>query len=224
MKTPRLVAALLATAAPALAALNSGIIVLPLTTTRTAPAVTLVLPADYLCATVTLRTTTKDIDRQSSAMRSAVRLVTETIEKAPRFQLHQGAARFAGPPGPLYSPQKGSDPAVLQTDLRILAPLQGTDDIFESLRQLRRFIGGISPGENVELVIVSVSVAVNDPEQYRSRLLGLMAEQTRSVQQTFATRTTIIDGLQNPVIVRQVDDSHVELSIDYQISATIETR
>lgn len=224
MKTPRLVALLLASASSVFAGLNTATIVLPITTTRTAPAITMVLPADYLCAVVTVRTTIKDIDKQSSAMRTAVRQLTESIEKAPRFQLHQGAARFAGTPGPLYSPQNGSDPAVLQTDLRILAPLQGTDDIFESLRQLRRFIGGLNPGENVELVIVSVSVAVNDPEQYRPRLLSLMAEQTRTVQQTFATRTTIIDGLQNPVIVRQVDDSHVELSIDYQISATIETR
>lgn len=224
MKTPRLVALLLASASSVFAGLNTATIVLPISTTRTAPAITLVLPADYLCAVVTVRTTTKDIDKQSSAMRTAVRRLTETIEKAPRFQLHQGAARFAGAPGPLYSPQNGSDPAVLQTDLRILAPLQGSDDIFESLRQLRRFISSLTPGENAELILVSVSVAVNDPEQYRSRLLGLMAEQTRSVQQTFGTRTTIIDGLQNPVIVRQVDDSHVELSIDYQISATIETR
>ncbi len=214
----------LTSAASVFAGINTATIVLPVTTTRSAPAVTIVQPADYLCAVVTLRTTTKDIDKQSTAMRGAVQQLTAAMEKAPRFQLHQGPARFAGNPGPLYSPQNGSDPASLQTDLRILAPLQGTNDIFESLRQLRRFIGGLAPGEGVELNVVSIALAVNDPEQYRSRLLQMMAEQTRAAQQTFGARTTIIDGLQNPVIVRQVDNSNVELSIDYQISATVESR
>jgi hypothetical protein len=224
MKISCLAGLLLATIAPLFAAINSAVIVLPVELARMAPSVTLVQPADYLCAIVTVRTTTKDVDRQSTAMRNAIQNLTSAIEKAPRFQLHQGAARNAVNAGPLYSPQNGSDPAMLQSNLRILAPLQGTNDIFESLRQLRRFISTLTPGEGVEMSVVSISLAVNDPEQYRSRLLSLIAEQTRSVQQAFGTRTTIIDGLQNPVIVRRVDDSNVELSIDYQISATVESR
>lgn len=229
MKSPRLLALLAATvftaaAAPVFAGLNTAIIVLPVETTRSAPAVALVQPADYLCAVVTLHTTTKDVDRQSAAMRDSLQRLTTTIEKAPRFQLHQGAARFAGNPGPLFSAKNGSDPANLSTNLRILFPLQGTNDIFESLRQLRRFVTTLAPAPDTELTLVSISLAVNEPEQYRPRLLQLIAEQTRNIQQSFGTRSLIIDGLQNPVLVRQVDDSNVELSVDYQISANVESR
>jgi hypothetical protein len=226
MKSPRLIALLaaFAMAVPAFAGLNTAIIVLPVETQRSAPAVALVQPADYLCAVVTLRTTTKDIDRQSAAMRDGLQRITAAIEKAPRFQLHQGPARFAGNPGPLFSAKTGSDPANLATNLRILFPLQGTNDVFESLRQLRRFIGTLAPGADSELSLVSISLAVNEPEQYRPRLLQLISEQARTIQQSFGTRSLIIDGLQNPVLVRQVDDSNVELSVDYQISANVESR
>ena len=224
MKLPRLAALLLATSLPAFAGLNSAVIVLPAENARPAPAVNLVQPADYLCAVVTLRTTAKDADRQSAAMRESLQRITAAIEKSPRFQLHQGAARFAGGGSSLYSSKAGSGPASLQTSLRLLAPLQGNTDVFETMRQLRRFIAGLVPADDTELNVLSISLAVTEPEQYRARLLALIADQARSIQQNFATRSIIIDGLQNPVVVRQLDDSNVELFVEYQLSATLEAR
>jgi hypothetical protein len=108
--------------------------------------------------------------------------------------------------------------------LRVLAPLQGNSDVFEGMRQLRRFIAGLSPADDTELTVVSITLAVQEPEQYRARLLALVADQARAIQQNFSTRAIIIDGLQNPVVVRQIDDSNVELFVEYQLSATLETR
>ena len=222
MNLSRLAPLLLAAAVPAFAGLNSAVIVLPTENTRSAPAVNLVQPADYLCAVVTLRTTAKDVDRQSAAMRDSLQRITAAIEKSPRFQLHQGAARYAGGYGSLFSSKTGSGPASLQTTLRILAPLQGNPDVFEAMRQLRRFIGGLAPADDTELTVLSISLAVTEPEQYRARLLALIADQARAIQQNFATRAIIIDGLQNPVVVRQLDDSNVELFVEYQLSATLD--
>lgn len=224
MKLLRL-ALLLVSAAPAWAGLNSAVIVLPLENVRSAPAVTIVQPADYLCAIVTLRTTSKDTDRQSTAMRESLQRITTAVEKSPRFQLHQGPVRFANLNSSLYSSSKaGSGPASLQTSLRVLCPLLGNADVFEAMRQLRRFVSSLTPADDTELAVVSISLAVTDPEQYRARLLALIADQSRAIQQNFGARTIIIDGLQNPVVVRQVDDSNVELFVDYQLSANLEVR
>ena len=76
MKIPRL-ALLLASAAPVFAGLNSAAIVLPSGTGRPAPSVSIVQPADYLCAIVTLRATVKDPERQSTAMREAIQRLTD---------------------------------------------------------------------------------------------------------------------------------------------------
>mgnify|MGYP001603615586 FL=1 len=214
----------LVSAAPAWAGLNSAVIVLPLENSRAAPAVTIVQPADYLCAIVTLHTTSRDADRQSSAMRESLQQITAAVERSSRFQLHQGPVRFANLNGSLYSSKAGSGPAGLQTSLRILCPLVGNADVFESMRQLRRFIGTLAPADDTELAIATIALAVTEPEQYRARLLALIADQSRTIQQNFGARTIIIDGLQNPVVVRQVDDSNVELFVDYQLSANLETR
>src|SRR4051812_12512282 len=107
------------------AGLNSAVIVLPLDASRGAPAVSIVQPADYVCAVVMLRTSTKDADRQSSAMREGVQRLTDAISKAPRFQLHQGALRLAGSSGTSYGSFSSAGAATLQTTLRVLLPLQG---------------------------------------------------------------------------------------------------
>jgi len=225
MKLLRLVL-LLASAAPAWAGLSSAIIVLPLENGRNPPAVTFVQPADTLCAIITLRATGKDAERQSTAMRDSVQRLTAAIEKSPRFLLHQGPVRLTGPGSSfgsfLSSSKVGS--ANLQTNLRVLCPLQGNADVFEAMRQLRGFIATLKPADETELNVVSLSLAVTDPEQYRVRLLTLIAEQSRAIQQTFGARSIIIDGLQNPVLVRQIDDTNIELYIDYQMSANIDVR
>ena len=223
MKFPVLVL-LSCAATAAFAGINSAVIVLPNDSGRSAPAVSLVLPADYLCAIVSLRTTAKDADRQSAAMRESLQRVTTAIEKSPRFQLHQGPIRFANTGSSLYSSKAGAGPASLQTNFRVLCPLQAASDVFEALKQLRRFIGTLTPADDTELNILSISLAVATPEQYRERLLTLIADQSRSIEQSFGARTIIIDGLQNPVVVRQVDESNVELYVDYQLSANLERR
>jgi hypothetical protein len=213
---------LLAAAAPARAGLNSAIIVLPTETGKRAPAVSIVQPADYLCAVVTLRSTAKDPERQSSGMRESLQRVRSAVEKSPRFQLHEGPVRF-GESGTSYYSSKASG-GTLQTSLRILAPLQNGADVFETMKQLRQFVGAFSALQDTELSVASISLAVIEPEQLRERLLTLIADQSRTIQHSLGARVVTVDGMQNPVLVRQVDDANVELYIDYQMSATMEMR
>ncbi len=213
---------LLLAAAPAWAGLNSAVIVLPTDTGRRAPAISLVQPADYLCAVVTLRATAKDPDRQSAAMRDSLQRVKAAVEKSPRFQLHEGPVRFAEGTSSYFSSKAGA--ATLQTSVRVLAPLGDGADVFETMKQLRQFIGSFSALTDAELSIASISLAVIAPEQSRERLLALIADQTRAIQRSLGARVVTVDGMQNPVLVRQVDDANVELYIDYQMSATMELR
>jgi hypothetical protein len=209
-------------AAPAWAGLSSAVIVLPTEAGRRAPAVSIVQPADYLCAVVTLRSTAKDAERQSGGMRESLQRVRSAVEKSPRFQLHEGPVRFGEGGGSFYSSKASG--GTLQTSLRILAPLQNGADVFETMKQLRQFVGAFSALPDTELSVASISLAVIAPEQFRERLLSLIADQTQTIQRSLNARVVTIDGLQNPVLVRQVDDANVELYIDYQMSATMEMR
>jgi hypothetical protein len=157
-------------------------------------------------------------------MRECMQRLTDAVTKWSRFQLHQGPLRLAGSANGSYGSFSNVGAAALQTTLRVLLPLPGTTDVFEATKQLRRFIGSLPPTPDAELTIATLSLAVATPDQYRERLLALIADQSRAIQQQFGARTVIIDGLQNPVSVRQVDESNVELFVDYQLSANLDVR
>lgn len=228
MKISRLVLLLLSllSATPAFASLSSATISLPAETPRAAPAVSLIQSADYLCATVTIRSVAKDIDRQTQAVQQTLNGVRAGVEKSSRFQLHDGALRLTGGAGVLGSLASRSSysNAVLQATVRILCPLVNSTsaDVFASTRQLRQFIAGFDVAPGAELQVVSIGLAVDNAEQYRDRLLDLIGEQARNTQRTFGARTVVIEGLNNPITVRQLDDLNVELYIDYQLSTTLE--
>ena len=216
----------LLSAASAFASISSATITLPAENPRPAPAVSLIQSADYLCATVTIRSAAKDIDRQTLAVQQTLTALRASAERSSRFQLHDGALRLAGSTGGLNSLMSKSNysNAVLQATVRILCPLVNSTsaDVFANTRQLRQFIAGFEVAPGAELQVLSIGLAVDNAEQYRDRLLDLIGEQARNTQRTFGARTVVIEGLNNPISVRQLDDLNVELYIDYQLSTTLE--
>ncbi|HWA08030.1 MAG TPA: hypothetical protein VG838_01050 [Opitutaceae bacterium] len=209
--------------APALAGISSATITLPAENPRPAPAVSIVQTADYLCATVVIRSVARDIDRQTAAVQETLATLRAGVEKSSRFQIHDGPLHLSGNAGALAGKSSFSN-AVLQTTVRILCPLvNGTSaDVFTNTRLLRQFIASFEPSNGSELQVVSVNLAVDTPEQYRDRLLELIGEQAHNTQRTFNARSVAIEGLNNAITVRQLDDINVELYIDYQLNAVVE--
>ena len=216
-------AVLLVVAARAMGGTSSATITLPTDNPRPAPAVSLVQTADYLCATVTIRSAAKDIERQTLAVQQTLATLRAAVERSSRFQLHDGPLHLTGSYG-AFSGKSSFSNAVLQTTVRILCPLvNGTSaDVFNDTRALRQFIASLDVAGGAELQVLSVSLAVDSAEQYRDRLLDLIGEQARATQRTFGARNVVIEGLNNAVTVRQLDDINVELYIDYQLNATVE--
>jgi hypothetical protein len=218
-----LVVLVLLTAVPASASISSATITLPSENTRAAPAVSIVQTADYLCATVIIRSAAKEIDRQTLAVQQTLATLRAGVEKSSQFQLHDGPLHLVGSYSALTS-RSSYNNAVLQTSVRILCPLvNGTSaDVFNDTRLLRQFIASFEVSPGAELQVTSINLAVDSPEQYRDRLLDLIGEQAHSTQRTFGARSVVIEGLNNPVTVRQLDDINVEIYIDYQLSTTLE--
>ena len=131
-----------------------------------------------------------------------------------------GALRLAGSTGGLNSLMSKSNysNAVLQATVRILCPLVNSTsaDVFANTRQLRQFIAGFEVAPGAELQVLSMGLAVDNAEQYRDRLLDLIGEQARNTQRTFGARTVVIEGLNNPISVRQLDDLNVVLRDRWQ--------
>ena len=115
----------LGSSAPVDAVINTANLAFAFEPAHGAPAVSIVLPADYVCAIVAVRSTAKDPDRQAVAVQEAVRRLTTAAQRSAAFQLHQGPARFftGGANSSASYAKPGYTPGSLQANLRILAPL-----------------------------------------------------------------------------------------------------
>jgi len=210
--------------APAWAGVTSSLISFPQGGQRST-AVSLVQPADYLCGMVTLASRAKDPGKQADEIRQTLQNLIAAAERSPRLMLHQGPLRFSPDSGrSLFNSSKGWVTSSIQTSVRLLCRLDGTiPDAFDAARDLRLFIANFKPTGECTVQLTILSLAADTPERQREPLLELIHQQARAMQTRFGGKANLtLAGLDGPVLVRQLDDTNVELYIDYQLSVTVE--
>ena len=200
-------------------------------------AIALMQPADYVCAIVEITSNKKNqpLAAQVDDLRQTAKLIAQAVEKTPDLSLHNGPVRFSPNEqnfmGPNYvslstvtnrltSFVSGSEaaPAATRT-LRILCKLaSGQDDTLDATLALHTLVNNIKPTAPADVRIRALALAVNAPELQREQLLRLIRNSADAMSKTFSAARLTIDGLQNPVLVRQVSDTQVELYIDYTLS------
>jgi hypothetical protein len=221
---------------------NSGILTI-VPTARTGAgqgptAIALMQQADYVCAMVEITSRKKapgrDLAGQVADIRQTVQLVTAAVEKSPSLSLHNGPVRFAGNmPGAqgrgAYSISSVADGIVsfvngtapTTRSLLVLCKLNpAQDDTFDALLALNNLISAIQPPAQTEARIQAVALAVEAPERQREQLLHLIRDGADAMRKTFTASRLTIEGLENPVLVRQVSDTQVELYIDYKLAVS----
>jgi hypothetical protein len=64
-----------------------------------------------------------------------------------------------------------------------------------------------------------VQLAVENPEQYRTNVLGLIREEIKKTREALGPQAGFkVDGLESPVMVRQLDERNVALFLNYSLS------
>ncbi len=67
------------------------------------------------------------------------------------------------------------------------------------------------------------TLALEDPEEYRTQLTGMIFDSVNSLTRSMGTAALVtVQGLGKPVQVKQIDDQHVELFILYSLSIEME--
>jgi len=203
---------------------------------RSPTAIALMQPADYVCAIVEITSNKKfsDLAAQIEAARQTTKLIAQAVEKTPTLSMHTGPVRFSTNEQDIA----GRSPVTISTvtsnvvsfvsgvspttlTLRILYKLTaGQDDTLDASLALHTLIKGIQPPAQTEMRIRAITLAVNAPERQREQLLRLIRNSADAMRKTFSATRLTIEGLENPVLVRQVSDTQVELYIDYKLSVT----
>ncbi len=213
------------------------VIAAPVESQRLTPtAIALVQSADYVCASIEVTSRRKDPAGQVADIRETIALLSKSIDNAPRLSLHTGPLRFssaenapgrpmafgAGGPGSYsgFAKTAGDLLAPARLVVRILWKVSPSDnDILDATVTLRQFVDSFKPAGQAEIRLTRLTLAVEYPERQRQRLLQLIGDSADAMKKSFSASAVTIEGLEGPVLVRQLNDTQVELFIDYRLGA-----
>jgi hypothetical protein len=174
------------------------------------------LPADYAVIPVNFYSRDDDPIKNLDNLHKITDAITEAAKQA-HIKTHAGTTTLPGSLQTAKSFGSSISSPASGTSLQLLIPIQGRD-INQAGREALAFLKGIPKIDQTQLMISTPTLAIDNPERYRERLLGQIHT---SLQQTLAQfgnpKSFQIAGLESPVAVFQTDDSHVAVYIPYRL-------
>ena len=183
-------------------------------------AVALEKDADYVCMSLTIHSSEKEPTQRFAEIKQAQDLILARAKDQPGLLIHKGVISLSPEPAAKISPISSSSALnASAARLHVMAKLDAYSDVYACATRIRRFFDSITmPGKST-YTLGEIQVAVADPEQYRQEILRKISADVAFVKETMQTSGTVsITGLEQPVLVRQVDDRKVELFINYSMT------
>jgi hypothetical protein len=211
---------------PAVAGLSSGwssgpIIVLAEAEPK-AVAASLVMPADFVSVPIRVTSEQKNTAGAYEEGRQAIELITKKAKETGRFRTSMGVVSLSQHRGG-YGISSGSwsQPAASAEIYLLVALSTNTGDIFDAGAGAARFVESLSLPGKVKCELGRLQLAIENPEQYRTNVLGLIREEIRKTRDMVLPQGSVkVDGLESPVMVRQVNDRNVALFLNYSLSVS----
>ncbi len=219
MKTAALVLAAFMAASAAFAGDNSIFVVAADYEKSRPVAVSILQKADYASISVAITSDQKEPVEQFKEISAARQTLIQEAKKNPRILVHSGPvllnneSRSSLKKVSSYSPGSEAEVHLLFS----LSEYKG--DVFLAARELTKLIKDTKAPGAASYKLSPVKLIVDTPEKYRAKLLQMVFDdlkQTRKLAKK--TGKAMITGLENPVLVRQADDTHVELYLNYAVS------
>lgn len=184
--------------------------------------VALVRPADYVAIPISVVSEQKDPSQRFDDIRAAKRLIQDTAKQNKKITIKDGPLSLSARPSSKMSfiSSYSSYEQPSTANLTIMIPLDPqAPDVFAAAGEITRFVSGIKFGDKTQCNLGQVQLAVADPEQHRAALLQLIAQDIRKTKELMGSKGTLtVEGLQSPVIVRQMDETKVELLLNYAVT------
>ena len=110
-----------------------------------------------------------------------------------------------------------SDKTLLTYRLLVSLP-EHDNDFFEATAALRNIVDDLPKYEDTKYSLSNAFLGIENPEQYRNKILDLIVQDIRNLKQKFGDKLKLkISGLNSPVEIYQLDDIKVLLCINYRI-------
>lgn len=184
--------------------------------------VSLVRTADFVAIPVSIVSEQKEPAQRFDDIRAAKRLIQDTAKQNKKITIKDGPLSLSARPSSKMSfiSSYSSYEQQSTANLTIMIPLDPqAPDIFAAASEITRFVSGIKFGDKTQCNLGQVQLAVADPEQHRAAILQLIVQDIRKTKELMGSKGTLtVEGLQSPVIVRQMDETKVELLLNYAVT------
>ncbi|MDO9265367.1 MAG: hypothetical protein Q7U02_15460 [Desulfosalsimonadaceae bacterium] len=185
--------------------------------------VALLREADYVAVALTIESEQDEPSQRYNDIRAAKRLIQDKARESKRILVKDGAISLSARPTSKMSMSSISSYSSYETpstaNLTILLPLDlKSPDVFSAASEISRFVNAIKFGKKTKCNLGQTQLAVADSEQHRPALLQLIAQDVKKTKEQMGVKGNItVEGLQSPVIVRQLDETRVELFMNYSV-------
>lgn len=212
---------------PVLAGISSGssgnVIVVAVPEPRTV-ASCFVMPADFVSVPVRVTSDEKDTALAYDESRRGIELIRQKVNQNGQFRISPGIVSLSQrKSGWGISSGSWNEPAA-SAEIYLLVPFTSErTNIFQAGAEAARFIEALHLSGKIRIDLGRLQLAVENPEQYRSKLMGLIAEEIKQTKEAIGFAGSMnVQGLESSVMVRQADDRQVELFLNYSLSLTSE--
>lgn len=223
MKKFLLVSPLVLALFPVRAGISSGssgpLIVVAVPEPRTV-ATCVVMPADYVSVPIRVMSNQQVTSMAYEESHKAIELIRQKAKENGQFRISPGVVSLSQRRSSWgISSGSWSEPAA-SAEIYLLVPFTGEcTNIFQAGAEAARLVEKLDLPGKARCELGHVQLAVENPEQYRGKLLALISGQIKQTREAMAFQGAVnVQGLESSVMVRQADDRQVELYLNYSLS------
>jgi hypothetical protein len=178
------------------------------------------IPADYVVVPVSISSDDKDPLRNLENLQSTKIRLTELASKHPSIRVRYGTQSLmvsARDESKFSSYSSANTPST--ADIYLIAPLGKDRDAFKVTKELITFLRSLPISDQDRFRFGTTSLGLDDPEQYRVRLLPLIAKEVERTRKAIGNSQSFeVSGLESPVSVIQQDEKNVAVFIPFRLN------
>jgi hypothetical protein len=184
-----------------------------------ATAVKIEVAADYVVVPVSVYSDEKDPLLNIENIQATKAKLTEVASKNSTIKVRYGVQAMSvsvREEAKFSSYGSGATPST--ADIYLIAPLTKGKDVFQATRDIVAFLRSLPKADQVRLRLGTTSLGLDDPEQYRDRLLPLIAREAEHDRKAIGNvKSFEVSGLESPVMVMQQDERNVVVFIPFRL-------
>jgi len=180
--------------------------------------VSLIKQPDYVSVPVKIISEQKDPELRFQEIGQARQTLIQEVEKDKRITVNKGPVYLSPVSKSLLKSSSYYADESSQATVYLLMPLN-KGDVFRTASEIAKQVKNIRAPGKASYNMSSIRLGVENPETYRTEIINLINKDIMKIKETLKSKAKYsLRGLESPVLVRQVDDTQVELFIDYQLS------